>query len=86
MGVSTSGWAIHHIIWAILDKPVRIAQWKDDEEDNAIFDNIYMLNDIHLAAENYTVEPSNIFPHIILQYYTIILTSLHTLISGDHAE
>ena len=33
--------------------PVHIAPWKDIEEDNAIFNDIHMLNYVHVVAENY---------------------------------
>ena len=34
-------------------RPVHIAQLKDVEEDNAIFNDIHILNYVHLVAENY---------------------------------
>ena len=37
----------------MLDMHVDIAPLKGVEEDNAIFNDIHMLNYVHLVAENY---------------------------------
>ena len=49
-------WAVHDVMpilygGAMLDVPLRIAQWKNVEELNAIFNGMHTLDYLHPAAE-----------------------------------
>ena len=53
-------WAVHDVMpilyygGAMPDVPLRIAQWKNVEEVNAIFSGIHTHNYLHPVAEKYS--------------------------------